>query len=566
MLWPAGLALGAWSLVIARDDPAFSFAGASIAGAVALLGAGWALLACGLTFWGRDRETPSALCSVGRPAPPGFSPSGTTPVWGQPSSSQSGSPSRNLPAARRWAMLAYPSGRLASWGERATVVVAIVGAVVALGFLPALFFDPASQGCAQCPDNLLLAADNPDASEKLYRAGVYAGLAWSLLLIAASGWRLARSTGPRRRIVAPVVLVGSAYLGLVAAGFAASLDRGFLGSGELERGLWLAQAGALAALTLAVAWGWVRARRTRASLTRLVIDLGKSASEGGLRDVLAGTLGDPRLLVGYPVGDGRLVDAHGRPVEAAADQSTTPIVSDGRVVAMIAHRAGCSIDPELAGEVAAAARLVLENERLQAEVRAQLEDLRASRARIVEAGDAERRRLERDLHDGARQRLVGLSLSLRLLRSRLSADTDRTLIARIDRADAELRTAMADLRRSRTVCFRRSLPTKGSLLRSKLSRRRRASRFASGSCPRADSPPRWKALPMRSSRNGARSRGPARRARRPHQRRPADRGGHPDRVADLTGLEDRIGALDGRLAVDRTAEGRVRICAEILGS
>ena len=272
-------------------------------------------------------------------------------------------------------MLAYPSGRLASWGERATVVVAIVGAVVVLGFLPALFFDPASQGCAQCPDNLLLAADNPDASENLYRAGVHAGLAWSLLLIAASGWRLARSTGPRRRIVAPVVLVGSAYLGLVAAGFAASLDRGFLGSGELERGLWLAQAGALAALTLAVAWGWVRARRTRASLTRLVIDLGKSASEGGLRDVLAGTLGDPRLLVGYPVGDGRLVDAHGRPVEAAADQSTTPIVSDSRVVAMIAHRAGLLDDPELAGEVAAAARLVLENERLQAEVRAQLEDL-----------------------------------------------------------------------------------------------------------------------------------------------------------------------------------------------
>ncbi len=78
---------------------------------------------------------------------------------------------------------------------------------------------------------------------------------------------------------------------------------------------------------------------------------------------------------------------------------------------MIAHRTGLLDDPELAGEVAAAARLVLENERLQAEVRAQLEDLRASRARIVEAGDAERRRLERDLHDGAQQRLVALSLS-----------------------------------------------------------------------------------------------------------------------------------------------------------
>ncbi len=215
-----------------------------------------------------------------------------------------------------WAMLAYPSGRLASWGERAAVALALVGAVVVLGFLPALFFDPASQGCAQCPDNLLLAADNPDASENLYRAGVHAGLAWSLLLIAASGWRLARSTGARRRIVAPVVLAGSVYLGLVAAGFAASLDRGFLGSGELERGLWLAQAGALAALALAVAWGWVRARRTRASLARLVIDLGKSASEAACATCWPSRSAIPNLLVGYPLGDGRLVDAHGRPVES----------------------------------------------------------------------------------------------------------------------------------------------------------------------------------------------------------------------------------------------------------
>ena len=321
MLWPAGLALGAWSLVIARDDPAFSFAGGSIGGAVALLGAGWALLACGLTFWGRRPGNAVGPLLVAASA------AWFLTEWDNPGVGSALVFTIGLalyatcPPLVAWAMLAYPSGRLASWGERAAVAVALVGAVVVLGFLPALFFDPASQGCAQCPDNLLLAADNPDASENLYRAGVYTGLAWSLLLIAASGWRLARSTGARRRIVAPVVLAGSVYLGLVAAGFAASLDRGFLGSGELERGLWLAQAGALAALALAVAWGWVRARRTRASLARLVIDLGKSASEGGLRDVLAVTLGDPNLLVGYPLGDGRLVDAHGRPVEAAAGRA-----------------------------------------------------------------------------------------------------------------------------------------------------------------------------------------------------------------------------------------------------
>ena len=95
-------------------------------------------------------------------------------------------------------------------------------------------------------------------------------------------------------------------------------------------------------------------------------------------------------------------------------------------------------------EVASAARLALENERLQAEARAQLEDLRSSRARIIEAGDAERRRLERDLHDGAQQRLVGLSLALRLVRRELGAD--RQLVARLDEAEAELAPAVAELR------------------------------------------------------------------------------------------------------------------------
>jgi signal transduction histidine kinase len=109
-------------------------------------------------------------------------------------------------------------------------------------------------------------------------------------------------------------------------------------------------------------------------------------------------------------------------------------------------RTGLLDNPELVEEVASAARLALENERLQAEVRAQLEDLRASRARIIEAGDAERRRLERDLHDGAQQRLVGLTLALRLLRAQLGPDQDQQLTARLDEAEAELRRAVTELR------------------------------------------------------------------------------------------------------------------------
>src|SRR5207249_1129962 len=111
----------------------------------------------------------------------------------------------------------------------------------------------------------------------------------------------------------------------------------------------------------------------------------------------------------------RAVDPSGRPAQ-------TSVVCDGRRVAVLGHAPGLLDDQELLEHVAAAARLALENERLQAEAHARLEELRASRSRIVSTGDAERKRLERDLHDGAQQRLVALALSLRLLRSQIGTD------------------------------------------------------------------------------------------------------------------------------------------------
>ena len=100
-------------------------------------------------------------------------------------------------------------------------------------------------------------------------------------------------------------------------------------------------------------------------------------------------------------------------------------------------------EPRLVDSVGAAAALALDNERLEAELRARLEELRASRARIVEAGDSERRRLERDLHDGAQQRLVALALTLRLGRDRAEDAEQRQLL---DKALEELHTATRELR------------------------------------------------------------------------------------------------------------------------
>ena len=273
---------------------------------------------------------------------------------------------------------------------------------------------------------------------------MYLGLTWLLLVILLAAGGLARSTPARRRQAAPVVVAGCAYLGLVAADYARSLHRGFLGDDGLDRQLWLGEAAALCVLSLAVVWAWVRARRTRSALARLVIELAESPPPGGLRDVLAGVLRDPSLVLAYPLAGGRLADARCGAVELAGE--ITPIVRGGQQVALLSHRPGLFAEPALVEEVAATARLALDNERLQAEARSQLEDLGASRGRIVQSGDAARRRLVRDLHDGAQQRLVTLSLALRLARTRLGGDLDPALAERIDQAEAELRAALADLR------------------------------------------------------------------------------------------------------------------------
>jgi signal transduction histidine kinase len=142
------------------------------------------------------------------------------------------------------------------------------------------------------------------------------------------------------------------------------------------------------------------------------------------------------------------VDAAGVAVEVAPEPGriATPLLRGERPVAMLVHDARLGDQPGLIEEVVSAARLAVQNEQLQAEIRAQVEDLRASRARIVEAADTERRRLERDLHDGAQQRIVALSLGLQLLRSQLDPEPDPEREARLTEAQAKLQQGLSELR------------------------------------------------------------------------------------------------------------------------
>src|SRR5829696_293322 len=438
-----GVGIGIFSLGVARDEPSYWFGGGSAAAGAAMLVAGWALVGGGLTFWLRRPESlfGPLLATSGFTW---FAPELNNPGAGSALAFTAGlTLSAACSALVGHAVLAYPSGRLASGLERAAVAIAYGGALFVLGVLPALLFDPQTQACNDCPRNLVLIADRASAAEEITRAGVYLGLGWALALAALAAVRLVRVTPSGR----PVLAAGVVYLVLVAAAFAVWLDRGFVANGAVERRLWLGQAAALLALAAAVTWSWVRARQARATVARLVVDLSRSPPPGGLRDSLAQLVGDPELVLAFPLGDaGRLVDAQGRSVELASNQQRTTLVRDGRTVAVLGHAPGLLGDEQLVDEVAAAARLALENERLQAEVRARLAELRTSRARIIASADAERKRLERDLHDGAQQRLVGLALSVRLAQAELAPAAGAATLERLREAEAALRLAVEELR------------------------------------------------------------------------------------------------------------------------
>jgi signal transduction histidine kinase len=447
--WLGAFSFGLLSFLIAGAQPGVTFGGTSREADVAELVAGWAMIAAGCyVWWGRGEKRSGLVLAMAGVA--WFVAEWDNPAMGIGVAFTVGLAAHALaPAVVAHAVLAYPFGRLASRLERVAVSLAYIDGAFVLGLLPALFFDPRRQACSLCPPNLLLIDSNPGPFEALKVWGTWLGVVWTIGIAALCVWRFMRASTPLRRLTGPVLLGGAAYLLFVLLGFFHSLPAGLRSNDQFEFSLWLGQAAGLCAIGLGVAWSWFLRRRTRSVMARLVIELGDSPPLGGLRDVLARSLDDPSLKVAYRLSDpDRFVDARGTLVEPAPPdgQAVTPLASQGQTMAMLIHRPGLLDDPAVVDEVVSTTRLAIENERLQAEVQAQLQDLRASRARIITTGDAERRRLERDLHDGAQQRLVGLSLALRLTRGKLGTDPDANLVALINRADGALRMAINELR------------------------------------------------------------------------------------------------------------------------
>jgi signal transduction histidine kinase len=560
-----GIAAGVYTLRVARGHTADSLAGRSGMRDIALLAAGWAAIGAGLaSWWRRPASRFGPLLTAG-----GFA--WFLLEWNNRGIGSAVAFTVGLvlfaaaPPVFAHAVLVYPNGRLGSQLERVTLVVAYAGGVVILGLLPALFVDPRAESCFDCPSNLVLVSNRPALSEDLTQIGIYLGLAWAVALAVLALSKLVRTLREGRMASLVPLGAGAVYLALVAGVFAANWGETVLPNGTTERRLWLGQSAAVVALAAGVGWNLTRVRMARVAVARLVVDLGGAPPPGGLRDVFAGIVGDPELVLAYPVGEsGRLVDYRGRPVDLPQRQEHTNLVRSAEPVAVLSHAPGLLRDEQLVDELTAAARLALENERLQAEVHARVEELRRSRARIVEAGDAERKRLERDLHDGAQQQLVALSLSLGLLRTRLAGDGGSASSAPLEEADSELRRAIAELRSVAHGLFPAVLAEEGfAAAVAALSEEARVPidirRLPGERCSaRAETA----AYTVVASVAGTATSSVTVDADR-HGGKLLVEVETTDSDVDVLELEDRVRAADGLLEVTRSADGRLTICAEV---
>jgi signal transduction histidine kinase len=344
--------------------------------------------------------------------------------------------------------VSFPSGRLRARRDRLVVALAY-GWTLLASLAGTLTWHPVFGPPYAWIHNVLGVLGNQHLHDEITRVTSVASVAVAALVVGTviSHWR--RATRPGRRVLAPVVWAS------VPTGVWLALEFLFEGRllggapGRLVTGVgWIAAA----ALPFGFLAGLLRTRLGRGAVGDLVVELGRRAAPAEHLDgALARVLGDPAIRVLYrvPSASGALVyvDARGQPArlpQAGTGQAVTMVDEGGEPVAALVYDASLADEPELLEATVAAARLAIDNARLQAEVRAQLAEVRASRARILRAGDVERQRIERNLHDGAQQRLLALSFALRMAQSR--ADGDAELTAALGEAADQLKEALSELR------------------------------------------------------------------------------------------------------------------------
>lgn len=402
---------------------------------------GWAFIGTGLFAWVRRPDNRVGLLMV----LVGFTwCASALIVSDQPGVFAVGYLAIGLPyAALYHLLLAFPDGRLHSTLERGVVLAGYLSATL-LKTLETLYADT-SAGPQGFPDNpLLISADGgliADVAGLRPELGVC--LALGVVALLAMRWRAA--AGPQRRALTSVLVSG----GLVTALLAVFLAAGVTGISGVRDQLEIARVAVFATIPFAYLGGLLHSRVVSATAaSRLVARLGHQRRRVDVRDELALALGDPSLSLLYWLPQRKLyVDSGGQPSQLPAAESgrvATVVEREGQPIAAIVHDRALADQGDLVRAAGGAVSLVLENERLDAELRAAVEEVQVSRARIIASEDAARRRLERDLHDGAQQRLVSAALNLRMLAGKLNGDTQAG--RELDAARHDLDDARQELR------------------------------------------------------------------------------------------------------------------------
>ena len=330
--------------------------------------------------------------------------------------------------------LAFPDGRLRSRFERVLVGFAYFSAVglqlvkLALGGVN--------------PENLVDVWRQPNLVMTVEDVQLLSLSACCLVGLGVLVRRRQRFGRPRRRSLAVVIDSFALALVMIALLFIlAAFD--LPGFREVQR-VTLFVVG-LSPLVFLL--GLLDARLARSAVGDLIVELHRDPAPHDLRDALAHALRDPSLTLAYWLPDFQTyVDLNGRPVRLPADgeRRATPIDRNGEHVAALVHDPALDDERELLESVGAAAGMSLENARLHAELQARVEELRGSRVRVIEAGQKERQRLERNLHDGAQQRLIALSLRLSMLEKRLLDAPE--VRQELDAARHEIAVSLEELR------------------------------------------------------------------------------------------------------------------------
>ncbi len=317
-------------------------------------------------------------------------------------------------------VLSFPSGQLKGRLDNRLFIIVVV--VSGLQVVAMLFGQGSGLRCGGgCGDNLLQVVHDNRLALALLSFQRILGAALTLTALSVLIRRWVRASRPQRRELIWVALAGSATLLALTVTVVDDLLGNPLGAGPAK--LWFLTT---ATVPLAILVTFAQRRLARGGIAGLVVQLGEPSESADLRGALARALGDPSLELAYwfpaearyVTGDGRAVELPG----AGSDRRSTLVERDGTPIAALLHDPVLEHNAQLVQSVCAAAGLALENERLQAELRAQLVELNASRGRLVEATEAERRRIERNLHDGTQQRLVSIAMSLGLLESKLPSE------------------------------------------------------------------------------------------------------------------------------------------------